>query len=189
MKAKFLLLSFLLLFARGCDFYSTTLWYFDNPSHETNPLSSILGFGWKGLVVANLIIVSLILFAHYYYSFKHSIVIPSYQPKNLTEYISEIYYNQKNKFYQVFYKFPINKRILIAHNGYVLIRAAIIGSFLAAIHNLCLFYNVPIYDAYNKMVGWPEYVVYFLIVLSIIYFTHRIWKKEYSYVRRKLSLY
>ena len=28
MKVKFILLTFLLLFARGCDFYSTSLWFF-----------------------------------------------------------------------------------------------------------------------------------------------------------------
>ena len=74
MKLKFFLLTFLLLFARGCDFYSTSLWFFqpDGPSGETNPLVRIFGFGFTGLVVTNIIIVGLMIYAFYYYSFKYT---------------------------------------------------------------------------------------------------------------------
>jgi hypothetical protein len=48
MKLKFFLLTFLLLFSRGCDFYSTSLWFFDNPTGEQNPLYQFLA--WAGPV-------------------------------------------------------------------------------------------------------------------------------------------
>lgn len=184
MKIKFILLTFLLLFARGCDFYSTSLWYFDNPSHEANPLSSILGFGWNGLVISNLIIVGFIIYAFYFYSFKYSIHVPKTEIKNLTDFVSEYYFNEKGKFYKVFYRMPMNKEIMIGHTGYVLIRVVIIGSFLAAIHNLCQFHNIPAYNTYREIVKRPLFVIYGLIIFSFIYFICRLWKSEFDIVRQ-----
>jgi len=83
-------LTFLLLFSRGCDFYSTSLWFFENPAGETNPLASILGFGWTGLVVTNIIIVGLIIFCFYYYTFKYSIGKFSTKSETLTDFVSEL---------------------------------------------------------------------------------------------------
>ena len=71
MKIKFFILTIILLFARACDFYSTSLWFFDDPTSETNPLYRFLGFGWTGLIIANIIIFGLIIYAFYFYSFKY----------------------------------------------------------------------------------------------------------------------
>lgn len=51
MRLKFFFLTAILLFARGCDFYSTSLWFLDNPKGETNPLFRFFGLGWTGLYV------------------------------------------------------------------------------------------------------------------------------------------
>ena len=62
---------FLLLFARGCDFYSTSLWIFQEGGleHETNPLTQIFGVGWNGLVMVNVIVITLISYCFYIYTF------------------------------------------------------------------------------------------------------------------------
>lgn len=176
---KFFTLIFLLLFARGCDFYSTSLWFFDNPSHEINPLTSILGFGWTGLVLTNIIIVGLIIYCFYFYTYKYSIEKIETNPIKLTDYISERYFNERGRFYQVFYKTPKNKKVFIAHSGYILVRVMIIASFLATIHNLCQYYNVGIYNSFREIVKGPLYVIYGLILLSLIYFSYKLWSKEY----------
>ena len=98
MKLKFIVLTFLLLFARGCDFYSTSLWFFDNPTGETNPLTSILGFGWYGLLASNAIIIGLIIYAFYYYSFRYKIKKTNTTSTKLTDYVSELYFNEKGKY-------------------------------------------------------------------------------------------
>ena len=115
MKIKFYLLTFLLLFARGCDFYSTSLWFFDNPSGEQNPLYKFFGVGWTGLIIANLIIVGLIIYAFYYYSFKYNATKIRSTSNNLIDYVSEIYFNEKGRFLEIFYKTPKNKKTLLAH--------------------------------------------------------------------------
>ncbi len=182
MKLKFFLLTFLLLFARGCDFYSTSLWFFqpDGPSGETNPLVRIFGFGFTGLVVTNIIIVGLMIYAFYYYSFKYTTPKVPTKPTRLSDFISELYFNEKGRFYDVFYKTPKNKKVLLAHTGYVLVRVVILGSFLATIHNLCQFYNVSFYNTYRAIVGRPLFVIYGLILLSFLYFTFKLWRKEFE---------
>jgi hypothetical protein len=180
MKTKFFLLTFMLLFARGCDFYSTSLWFFDNPTGETNPLYRFFGVGWTGLIIANVIVVGLIIYAFHYYTFKCTTAKVNTKPSRLIDFVSELYFNEKGHFLEIFYKTPKNKKILLAHTGYVLIRVVIFVSFLATIHNLCQFYNVPIYNSFREIVVRPLYVIYGLLLLSFFYFSYRIWNKEYQ---------
>lgn len=178
MKLKFFLLTTILLFSRGCDFYSTSLWFFDNPSGETNPLYRFLGVGWTGLLITNIVIVGLIIYAFYFYSFKYK--KPRHtSSNNLTDFISELYFNEKGRFFQIFYKTPTNKSTFIAHSGYVMVRVAIVGSFLATFHNICQYYNVTFYNTFREIVGRPLYVIYSLILFNFIYFLYRLWWQEY----------
>lgn len=180
MKTKFFLLTFLLLFSRGCDFYSTSLWFFDNPTGEQNLLYRFFGLGWTGLLVSNIIIVALIIYSFHYYTFKYRMDHVSAKPNNLMDYVSERYYGKAGLFFQIFYKTPGNKNTLWGHMGYVLIRIVIVGSFLATIHNLCQFYNIPMYNTFREIVGRPLYIIYGLIFLSFIFFQYRLWNKEFK---------
>ena len=179
MKLKFFVLTFLLLFARGCDFYSTSLWFFDNPKGEQNPLYKFFGVGWTGLIIANVMVVGLILYAFYYYTFKYSPTKIKSTSSNLTDFVSELYFNEKGRFIEIFYKTPKNKKTLLAHSGYVLIRVLIFVSFLATVHNLCQFYNISFYNSFRDIVGRPLYVIYGLMIISFFYFSYRLWVKEY----------
>lgn len=111
MKVRFYFLTFLLLLARGCDFYSTSLWIFDHPSHETNPLNRIFEFGWRELIVSNLIIVGLIIYGFYFYTFRYSRPKFAAPAHKLGDFISELYFNQKGVLYQILYRMPIKKNI------------------------------------------------------------------------------
>jgi hypothetical protein len=184
MKMKFFLLSFLLLFARGCDFYSTSLWFFDHSHWEINPFVRILGFGWTGLLVSNAIIVGGIIYLYYYYCFKHKPgKVPS-RPLRLTDYISELYYNRRGRFYQVFYKIPSNKKAFLGHAGYALIYTAIIGSFLATIHNLCQFYDLSFYNEFKEHVRRPISFILVLCMISFSWFLYRIWRKDFETTKK-----
>jgi hypothetical protein len=178
MKLRFFILTFLLLFARGCDFYSTSLWFFDNPTGETNPLYKFFGIGLAGLIITNVIVIILIIYAYYFYSFKYKPKIHT-SSNNLADFVSELYYNEKGHFFKIFYKIPKNKSILLAHTGYILLRVVIAASFLATFHNICQFYDAAFYNLFREMVGRPLYVIYGLILSSFIYFSYRLWYKEY----------
>lgn len=187
MKLKFFLLTFLVLFLRGCDFYSTSLWFFENPTGETNPLYRFFGVGWTGLIVVNIIVVGLIIYAWYFYAFKYSIGAQSRKPENLTDFISELYFNEKGKFYQVFYKMPENRKVLLAHSGYVVIRVVAIGSLLVTIHNLCQYYDVAAYNTFREIVKRPLFVIYGLIMLSVGYFYFRVWQIEFETAKSRFD--
>jgi hypothetical protein len=179
MKLKFFVLTFLLLFARGCDFYSTSLWFFDNPTDEQNILYKYFGVGWTGLIISNVIIVGIIVYAFYYYTFKYSPTKFKSTSNNLPDFVSELYFNEKGRFLEIFYKTPENKKILLAHSGYVFVRVCIFGSFLATVHNLCQFYDISFYNSFRDLVGRPLYVIYGLIIVSFHYFIYRLWSEEY----------
>lgn len=188
MKLKFLLLTFLLLFARGCDFYSTSLWFFDTPTDETNPLARFFGLGWTGLVITNVLLIGFIIYAFYYYTFRYATPRLSSRPDKLTDFVSDLYFNEKGKFYQIWYKVPKNRNIWMGHAGYVLIRVLIIASFLATIHNLCQYYELAAYQTFREMVKRPLFVIYGLILFSVVYFYYRIWSLEYEGSRKDFSL-
>lgn len=185
MKTKFILGTFLLLFSRGCDFYSTSLWIFQEGGleAETNPLSQFLGIGWNGLLIANVIIVLIILALFYHYCFRYRPkMIEQGLFKNYREYASQLYYNSPNKFYQIFYRIPKNKSAFLAHTGYTLVYVLIIASLLATIHNLSQFYSLAYYDSFRAMVKRPLYVIYGLIIASAILVYTNLIRREFKAV-------
>jgi hypothetical protein len=181
MKLKFTLFTFLLLFVRGCDFYSTSLWFFDNPTSETNPLYRFFGIGWTGLIITNIIIVGLVVYAFYYFYFRYKRHTNfSKEPSNNIELASLQYFNTADKFYQIFYKTPKNKKVLIAHIGYVLTIVIIVASFLATIHNLSQYYGFNFYTQFRNFVGRPLFVIYGLIILTLIFTYRQLLRSEYK---------
>lgn len=182
MKLKFISITLLLLLGRGCDFYSTQLWFFEpgGMAGETNPLTRFLGVGWTGLIIVNVIIVALILACYYYYVFHYRPVVMTNKPEKLLDFASQLYFNEKGKFYKIFYTMPVNKKMVVAHLGFIMVWFAIIGSFVATLHNLCQYYNVPFYNTYRDIVGRPLWVIYGFFVLSYAYLHYRVLKMEFK---------
>ncbi len=182
MKLKFLTITLLLLFARGCDFYSTSLWFFEpgGMEGETNPLTSIFGVGWNGLIIANILVIAPIIACYFFYEFSYRPKKIGIQSTNFLDFASELYFGEKGKLHQMAYKMPRDKRMMIAHFGYVMVRMIIVASFLATFHNLCQYYSAPFYNTFRDIVGRPLFVIYGLIFLSFLYFQYRVFKKEYA---------
>lgn len=182
MKLKFLTITFLLFFARGCDFYSTSLWFFEpgGMEGETNPLTSIFGVGWNGLIIANILVITPIIACYFFYEFSYRPKKIGIQSTSFLDFASELYFGEKGKLYQMAYKMPKDKRMMIAHFGYVMVRMIIVASFLATFHNLCQYYSAPFYNTFRDIVGRPLFVIYGLIALSFLYFQYRVLKMEYD---------
>lgn len=183
MKIKFLLLTLILLFARGCDFYSTSLWINEENglNEEMNPLTQIFGMNWNGLILTNIILIGLIIWMSHYYHFRYNPQLNFNEiPKNYKEYISLLYYGKLNTFVKVFYKIPKNRKVLLGHLGYILIRVTIIASLLAAIHNTCQYHGYEIYDEFRNLVGQPLYVIYGLILISGVLISRKLFINEYK---------
>ncbi len=104
-KLRFFALVTLLLFARGCDFYSTSLWFFqpNGMQDENNPLTKYFGMGWNGLIITNFIVVGIIVAAYYYQSFRYK---PRQLPmafNNFKKFVSVLYFWEKGKLHKFFY--------------------------------------------------------------------------------------
>ena len=181
MRSSFWPLIALLIFSRICDFYSTSLWFFqpDGMKGETNPLTRFFGFGWWGLITVNVILIGIIIWSYYYYVFNYQPVKFENPPNEFKAYVSRLYYGDDNSFNKIFYSLPQNRKVSSAHFGYVLIRLVIIASFLATIHNLCQYYNVGIYNTFRNIVVRPSYVIYGIIFMFLIYFQYKVLQIEF----------
>ena len=194
-KLKYISVILLLLFARGCDFYSTSLWIFQEGGleNETNPLTQFFGVGWNGLVLANIVVIILIAYCFYVYIFKYKVTQNlKLVPQTVLEYVSLLYYDQKNQFWKILYKIPRNKLAAIAHTGYIATWGIIFSSFLVTIHNLLQFYDNQYYHAYLEFVKFTSIAYYTVIVISPLFLVSvylcRSEYKEYLNLRNNSKL-
>ncbi len=193
MRLRFIAASLLLLFARGCDFYSTSLWFFqeNGMAGETNPLTRFFGVGWNGLLLTNAIIIGWVLYKAYQYRFRYhpeKISLPA-TPKNAREYASLLHYGTPNEFTKMLYKTSRNKAIFYQQMGQTLIPVIIFSSFLATVHNLSQFYDLAYYDVFRSWVGRPLYVIYGLMGASIyLSFRHTIGAEFAAYQKSHRAL-
>jgi hypothetical protein len=187
LRINFIFITLLLLLTRCSDFYSTSLWFFQDGGieGETNPLTVFFGVGWTGLIITNIIAVGLIIGAFYFYTFRYKPKQLTTKPKNVFEYISICYYDRPDKFYWTFYKMPFDKKTATAHFGYALVRVLIVGGILATIHNLCQFYRLEFYSSFRDFVGRPLYVIYGLILLSLLTSYWTIASKEIRQIKSR----
>lgn len=169
---RYLTLLALLCFLRGCDFYSTSLWFFQENGHasETNPLVSVLGLGWNSLVIANLLMVMLVAVLLYFYCFDRSRIRAirskaSTQYTSIWDFASDLYFDRRDWGLKVLYKFSNNKRITLAHAGYVLATTLAFASCVATTHNLLSYYRVAFYTSLKASMGHILYLYYVLFAL------------------------
>lgn len=166
---KYILVCLFLLFTRGCDFYSTHLWIFEENGlqDERNPLTFFLGIGWQGLIYVNLIVIIFAMALYFIYSFKyHPQQMKNKKPRTLWQYMSLLFYEKENQWYKIFYSIPYKKMAFWSHAGNCLIYTLIIASLLATMHNLGQYYQLKGYQNFSKMIGSPIALIYTLIAIN-----------------------
>ncbi len=180
---KYITVLFLLLFARGCDFYSTSLWIFQENglTDETNPLTQLFGVGWNGLIVVNVVVVLIIAFCYYQYTFKYKVESKLIaKPETFKEYASILYYGKKNQLWKLLYKLPKNRKAAIAHSGYIAIWSVIFASLIVMTHNLLQFYDNKFYDVYLETVKYPKVLFYSIIFSPLVLLSYKLYKSEFE---------
>lgn len=177
MKPRFILLTILLLLSRGADIAST---YFATPdlAGEMNPIQAIFNGGWTGVLLVNLLIVILALYAAYFQMHRYQPKPTSIRFSSIWSYISWCYYDNPNLFSKVLYKIPTDRKTSWAHFGYALPRALILGGLLAAFHNVALGTGLGVYQEVVAAVKRPSLFIYGLIIASFLYFLYHFARKE-----------
>jgi hypothetical protein len=172
---KFIFLSTLLILTRYADAQTTYL-YTPDLAKEGNPLVSILGFGWAASIIVQLIGLSIAIYSLWVYSFR-AVKTPAISSNiPLTQFISLFHFNNRDSFLKLFYKLPTNKNSLMYSMGYIFTYSLIFFSIIVSISTTLLLVSKDyrnLYSAYRI----PVYL-YLLVILIIIYFSKRFYKKE-----------
>lgn len=114
--------------------------------NEWNPVVSIFGYSWLGMLVTQILLISFIIFVMSFYFYKEPIVNPPYD-LNFKEYIYYYFHNKKRTTKKKW--LPFNRRSLervLAYNGFILMTLSISVSYLAIINNLLIIRNVRAYS-------------------------------------------
>ena len=186
---KFISIISLLLFSRGCDFYSTSLWFFQEGgmAGEMNPLTRFFNVGFNGLIAVNVVVVGMVTFLYFFYSFRYKRMSPlEGTPRNIFQFASLTYFNRPDRFYYLLIGMAGNRSPLFAHFGFVMTRTIIFVSFLATIHNLCQYYQVGVYDTFRSIVGRPHFVISGLSLLFLILTYRSLLVKEYDLYKKTI---
>ncbi len=173
---KFLYLSLLLILTRCADIFTT---YLSTPDlkYEFNPLVSIFGSGWTGVIFFQILFLVFFIYALWIYESK-IIEVPAFD-KGLSfrKFISLFYFRNTNSFLKLFYKLPTNKNSFFYSIGYIGSYCLIIISFLVSFSTALLLINNNYKYFYNSNKGWIW--LYSIGVLLVVFFYYRFFKKEF----------
>lgn len=161
-----------------------TFIYTPNLRYEWNPIVSIFNYSWMGMLITQVLIISLILAVMSFYFFKKPLInLPN--DLSFKEYIYYYFHNEKKTKKRKYLK-PTRQTLnrVLAYNGFILMTLAISISYLAIINNLMIIYKVRSYSNFIGQYGNSFYLS-FLILISILSFI-LFFTIEYTSYRKNL---
>ena len=172
---KFLILSVLLLIGRIFDVF-TTYKYIPDLKGETNPLVSILGFGWTVTLIIQVFVLVLLIYCIYIYSFKKVKTLPIERDVSLKEFISIFNFNNPNDFTKIFYKIPTNRYAFAYSIGAIISKSLITISFIVGTSTTLLIFSEEYKRFYKQING--SAILWVIFIIIVISFTYRFYKIE-----------
>lgn len=146
-----------------------TFIYTPNLKYEWNPIVSVFNYSWVGMLISQVLVISLIVAVMSFYFFKKPLVnLPN--DLSFSEYIYYYFHNEKRTKKRKYLK-PTRQTInrVLAYNGFILMTMAISISYLAIINNLMVIYTVKSYSIFIGQYGNSFYLS-FLIIMAILSF-------------------
>lgn len=146
-----------------------TFIYTPNLKYEWNPIVSVFNYSWVGMLISQVLVISLIVAVMSFYFFKKPLVnLPN--DLSFSEYIYYYFHNEKRTKKRKYLK-PTHQTInrVLAYNGFILMTMAISISYLAIINNLMVIYTVKSYSIFIGQYGNSFYLS-FLIIMAILSF-------------------
>ena len=154
----------------------TTYKYIPDLKGETNPIVSVLNFGWTGSLTIQILALCLLIYTTYIYYFKTINTIKVDEKNTLKEFISIFHFNDPNDFFKLFYKLPNNKHSLVYSIGAIVPKALIIISLTVGTSTTMLILN----EGYRTM--YSEFKIpiflYLTMVVIIVFLTVDFYKQE-----------
>ena len=174
---KFICLTVLLILARCADIVTTYLSTSDLKA-EFNPLVSILGSGWTGLIFSQICFVAFIIYALWIFTSKVIEVPPCDKGLSLNKFISLFYFRDTKSFFKFFYKLPTNKNSFLYSMGYISTYSLIYWSTIVSFSTALLLISNSYKNFYNSNKGWMW--LYIIGLVLIVFFFIRFFKKEFQ---------
>ena len=170
---NFILICCLLLISRSYDFVTTYL-YTPDLKNETNFLVKVFNLNYYGLFLIQISLLCFVIYCFYFYTFK-KYEIPKANVLTLKEFIPFFHFKKREKFIAFLYKQPILPSILYSV-GYIVTFSLIFVGFIVGTSTLFLLLS----EEYRKVYKFGgAYALYIILVLIVLYFTYKFYKKEY----------
>ena len=170
MKKKFALTIFILFALRALDLLLTYK-YNPNLNYEYNPLVSIFGASWTGLIGAQLVLLMVVAFFAWYY-FKLPAVKVTEENLNLPDFVYCYFFHKARPWPERMLSMPKKLNSHMIFVGFMVTASAVLVSLFAIINNFLLLNNTGWclhFLAYHYRLFFPA--VYVLIILgSFFYF-------------------
>ncbi len=180
---EFAVLTVLLLATRVWDAGAT---YAVTPdlAHETNPIVSLFGQGWTGVLVAQVVLVSVVIVLSYYSLFRVKLARPPQEGLGFRDFVALCYFGKEKNLTRLLYEFPADKRVLVGLLGYVLPRTLIMVGAFISLSSMVLVRSV----AYRGFYGVARPYYYGILVGVAIVFCVLFFKREYALYRAESSV-
>ncbi len=162
--------------------------------YEANPIESVLGLGWIGLFLFNVMLIGIVIYLTYFQIYTEFKNYPA-QKYNLKQFVSYYFFNAPDQFYKLFYSFPRNKKALAYAHGYIVPRTLILFGVVIIVHNLLQYlqgfaYFEPLLTGYVAFC-WNHKGL-FWVVLGIItsyfyfYYASKFFRMEYENYQKQI---
>jgi hypothetical protein len=158
---RFLLALLFIVILRALDLF-ITFRFTPNLAAEINPVVSVFGASWVGLIAFQILLVAFIAFLMHRYFTRET---PAIADKNLSYYnfVYVYFFGKLQPWPKRFFSFPKNFKRHLALNGFLLMILAIGISLFAIVHNLLLLARVEWYAQFVI----DHFKVYFPVVFIV----------------------
>ena len=165
-STKFILTTAWIIFSRSYDAFCTNQLTPDL-SKESNPLVSVLGFGWTPLLLTLIVLTCYCIYVYYKSLFKPITIFPQEQGYGFKEFVVYLYLGRKDSITAVFYKFPKELKRFHQYMGETLTLCLSFSGIVSTLMWLLINYT-SYYKAYHSAA-----FIYFILLLGngiLIYF-------------------
>lgn len=164
-KRKYTAAILVILLSRIADL-TLTYFYIPELDSEYNPIVSVFGASWFGLIVVqSVFLIVVVLFGYLYFSYPPIVV--SEPDLNFPDFMYCYFFGTLKPWPQRIFSIPRNKGPHLILNGFLFLSVSIMISLFAIGNNLLLVMGIRWYSEYLSV--W--YRVYFPVVFAVIAMT------------------
>ena len=182
-KRNFVLSVLLLVVLRFLDLY-VTFRYTPDLGYEWNPVISIFGASWLGLILTQILLISGVSFLMYYYFGRGRIYIEQ-RHLSYADYIYFYFYDKLRPWPSRIFSLPGKLNRHLVFNGFLFMVLTIIVSVFAILHNLMLLASVNFYLDFVK-IYYKIYLPLFFVFATLFAF-NLFFIKQYLHYRNDQS--